>query len=127
MLRIPWLTTSSKLRTQSLESSARSSNFEAIEADLHRRLHHAQVECRDHVQKYDEFRGESACLAPKSASLESSLAFEVRKREQQHHQEVTAMQKDLEVAESLIQTGLYTKSRTSESDKVSVGRKVNVA
>ena len=48
-----------KLQTQSLESSSRSSNFEAIETDLQRRLvKTAQMECRNYV----EFRSKSAFL-----------------------------------------------------------------
>ena len=54
----------SKLHTQSLESSTQNSNFEATEADLHRRQCHAQVECWDYVQRCDEFRSESALLVP---------------------------------------------------------------
>ena len=92
----------SKLHTQSLESSTSNSIVKAIEAHLLRRLHCAQMECRDHVQRYDEFKSESAFLAPdrhRWKDHESFLALEVRKQEQQYHGEATtAMQKDLEVA-----------------------------
>ena len=63
------------------------------------------MECRDYVRKTNA--GASLHLVPdrhRWKDHESFLALEVREREQQHHQQVTAMQKDLEVAESLVQT-----------------------
>ena len=88
-----------KLHTQRLESSSQSYNFEAIEADLQRRLCHAEVECRSYVERYDEFRSEFASHAPERHRLQdeqSFLTFGARKRDNQHHQEVTILQKNLE-------------------------------
>ena len=88
-----------KLHSQRLESSSQSFNFEAIEADLQRPLCHAEVECRSYVERYGEFRSEYASLAPERHRLQdeqSFLTFEARKRDNQHHQEVTIRQKNLE-------------------------------
>ena len=119
-------TLQSKWQTQSLESSTLNSNSETVEADLQRRLYHAPKECRD-----DEFRSESAYLAPyrhRGQEHESLLARRFREREQQHHEEVTAIQKDQEVVKSLVQTSSeQNQEHLMQIDRVSTGRQVHVA
>ena len=69
-----------KLHTQSLESSTQSSVFEAIESDLQRQLCHAQLECMNYIEKYNEYRSESAPERHRLQDQESFLAYEARKR-----------------------------------------------
>ena len=97
-----------------MEYSTQSSGFEAIEGDLQRQFCHAQVECKNCVEGDDESRSESAPQRHRLQDRESFLACEGRKREYQHHQEVTVMQKNLETASEQSQDNLQKIKTLSE-------------
>ena len=61
-----------KMHTQRLESSTQSSVVEAIESDLQRQLCHVQLECKNYIEKHDEFRNESA---PETHRLQDHESF----------------------------------------------------
>ena len=80
--------------------------------------------CRNHIERYEELRSESAFLAPERHRLQDQdlfLAFEARAREYQHHQEVTVIQKNLETASKLSQEIFDTKTLSDEKSMLRKG------
>ena len=51
---------------------------EANDADLQRQLYDAKIECWNYVQNYDEFRSESAVLAPEASFARSRIVSDFK-------------------------------------------------
>ena len=82
-----------KLQTQRTKSSTARFAFQAIESALQTQLRHAQLECRNYVEMYDEFSSRKHLLQDQKSLLAHS-----RKRWYQHHQDLTVMPKHFETA-----------------------------
>ena len=115
MLHAPWVYyIKNKMHTQRLESSIQCSVVEEIESDLHRQLCHIQLECKNYIEKHDEFRNESAPETHRLQGHESFLTNEARKGECQYHQEVTVVQKNLDTASLQSQDNLHNVKTLSD-------------
>ena len=110
-LHVRWFTTSrTSCKLREMEPSTARFAFQAIESALQTQLRHAQLECRNYVEMYDEFRSRKHRLQD-----QKSLLAHARKRWYQHHQDVTVMPKHFETASLQSQENLRKRALSDET------------